>query len=67
MGKRPMVWFLCSFFAGMILIRYQQRGAPDFVFWIESFIVLLFVITLVALTCYLVWDLMHPGVGLFQW
>lgn len=41
MGKRPMVWFLCSFFAGMILIRYQQRGAPDFVFWIESFIVLL--------------------------
>jgi len=33
----------------------------------KSFIVLLFVITLVALTCYLVWDLMHPGAGLFQW
>ena len=33
----------------------------------KSFIVLLFVLTLVALTCYFVWDLMHPGVGLFQW
>lgn len=33
----------------------------------KSFLVLLFVITLVALTCYLVWDLMHPGVGLFRW
>lgn len=30
----------------------------------KSFIVLLFVITLVALTSYLVWDLMHPGAGL---
>lgn len=25
------------------------------------------VLTLLALTCYLVWDIMHPGVGLFQW
>lgn len=33
----------------------------------KSFIVLLFIITLVALTCYMVWDLMHPGVGLFKW
>lgn len=33
----------------------------------KSFIVLLFIITLVALTCYVVWDLMHPGVGLFKW
>lgn len=33
----------------------------------KSFLVLLFVVTLVALTCYLVWDLMHPGVGIFQW
>ena len=29
----------------------------------KSFIVLLFVITLVALTSYLVWDLVHPGMG----
>lgn len=33
----------------------------------KSFVVLLFVITLIALTCYAVWDIMHPGVGLFQW
>ena len=33
----------------------------------KSFLGLLFVVTLVALTCYLVWDLMHPGVGIFQW
>ena len=33
----------------------------------KSFLVLLFVVVLVALTCYLVWDLMHPGVGIFQW
>lgn len=29
--------------------------------------VFLLICTLLALTCYLVWDLMHPGVGLFQW
>ena len=33
----------------------------------KSFIVLLLVITLVALTCYMVWDIMHPTVGLLQW
>ena len=32
-----------------------------------SRLVLLFIIALVALTCYVVWDLMHPGVGLFTW
>lgn len=33
----------------------------------KGIIVLLLVAVLIALTCYLVWDLMHPGVGLFQW
>ena len=33
----------------------------------KGIIVLLLVAVLIALTCYLVWDLMHPGVGIFQW
>lgn len=30
-------------------------------------LVFFLICSLLALTCYLVWDLMHPGVGLFQW
>lgn len=30
-------------------------------------LVFILICALLALTCYLVWDLMHPAVGLFQW
>lgn len=30
-------------------------------------LVFVLVCVIVALTCYMVWDLMHPAVGLFQW
>lgn len=34
---------------------------------VNHMLVFVLICALLALTCYLVWDLMHPTVGLFQW
>lgn len=61
-------------------IRHRDSVAADYLSRIDEknrridqltkfnhVLIFLLILSIVALTCYMVWDLMHPGVGLFQW